>query len=150
VKLTTKGRFAVDAVLDIAIYSNNSPVPLQDISKRQNISVSYLEQLFIKLRKYGLVKSYKGPGGGYKLAKSHDLINIADVIKAVEDDLDARSCHGIKNCRKNGECLAHNLWSDLTNYVFEYLDKITINDIIKTKSNPEIKTIKLTTKNKSS
>ena len=130
-KLTTNGKFAVDALLDIAIYSKNSPVSLNDISIRQNISVSYLEQLFVKLRKSGLVKSHKGPGGGYTLARANNLINIAEIVKSVEDDLDARSCHGMKNCREQGQCLAHNLWSNLTTYVFEHLQKISLDDVSK-------------------
>lgn len=130
-KLTTKGKFAVDALLDIAIYSGNSPVNLHDISTRQKISISYLEQLFVKLRKSGLVKSYKGPGGGYTLAVDKSLIKISAIIKSVEDDLDARSCHGMKNCREQGQCLAHNLWNNLTSYIFDYLDTITLDDVTK-------------------
>lgn len=130
-KLTTKGKFAVDALLDIAIHSNNTPVNLNDISKRQNISVSYLEQLFVKIRKSNLVKSIKGPGGGYILAREKSLINIAEIINAVEDDMDARSCQGMKNCREQGQCLAHNLWNGLTDYISDYLAKITLDDVIK-------------------
>lgn len=135
-KLTTKGKFAVDALLDIALHGNDSPVSLNDISQRQHISVSYLEQLFVRIRKSGLVKSYKGPGGGYALAQDKHLIKISTIIKSVEDDLDARSCHGMKNCREQGQCLAHNLWSDLTSYLFDYLDKISLADVIKSTAKP--------------
>ncbi|MFN7094801.1 MAG: Rrf2 family transcriptional regulator, partial [Burkholderiales bacterium] len=95
-KLTTKGKFAVTALLDIALYSDcdTTPMTLQNISERQGISISYLEQLFVKLRRYGMVKSYKGPGGGYVLAKELHKLSIAEIIKAVDEDMDARTCRG--------------------------------------------------------
>jgi Rrf2 family iron-sulfur cluster assembly transcriptional regulator len=132
VKLTTKGKFAVTALLDIAIYcdGNTKPITLYNISERQNISLSYLEQLFVKLRKSNIVKSFKGPGGGYVLG--HDLakIPISDIIKAVDEDMDARTCRGDKNCKDNGKCLTHDLWAGLTKELYNYLDKITLQDLL--------------------
>lgn len=131
-KLTTKGKFAVTALLDIAIYSDSSkPMTLYAISDRQGISISYLEQLFVKLRRKGMVKSYKGPGGGYILSKSLDQLKVSEIIKAVDDDLDARTCHGTKNCRENNQCLTHDLWNGLTNHVYAYLDQISLLDLVK-------------------
>ncbi|MDQ5921350.1 MAG: Rrf2 family transcriptional regulator, iron-sulfur cluster assembly transcription factor [Pseudomonadota bacterium] len=130
-KLTTKGKFAVTALLDIAIYSNSTPMTLCTISERQGISVSYLEQLFVKLRRFGMVKSYKGPGGGYVLAKDLNKISVSEIIKAVDDDMDARSCNGMRNCNSNNkQCLTHDLWNGLTNHVYNYLDNITLNDLV--------------------
>ncbi len=131
-KLTTKGKFAVTALLDIAIYSedNKKPITLYNISDRQNISLSYLEQLFVKLRKAGVVKSYKGPGGGYLLMREVDKIDISEIIKAVDEDMDARSCRGNKNCRDNRKCLTHDLWAGLTNEMYGYLERITIKDLL--------------------
>ncbi|MBP9742678.1 MAG: Rrf2 family transcriptional regulator [Burkholderiales bacterium] len=139
-KLTTKGKFAVTALLDIAIYSKNNPLTLCNISERQGISVSYLEQLFVKLRRFGMVKSYKGPGGGYMLAKELNEIRVSEIIKAVDDDMDARTCNGMRNCQQNKKCLTHDLWNGLTNHVYNYLDNITLNDLI---PHPHIKSLKL-------
>lgn len=131
-KLTTKGKFAVTALLDIAIYSENNqkPITLYNISERQNISLSYLEQLFVKLRKSGVVKSYKGPGGGYLLMREVDKIDISEIIRAVDEDMDARSCRGNKNCRDNRKCLTHDLWAGLTTEMYGYLERITIKDLL--------------------
>lgn len=131
-KLTTKGRFAVTALVDMALNSNENHVPitLYNISERQGISLSYLEQLFVKLRRAGLVKSYKGPGGGYVFARDLNELNILDIIKVVDDDMDARSCRGMVNCRDNHKCLTHDLWDGLTRYVYAYLEKITLQDLI--------------------
>ncbi len=134
-RLTTKGKFAVTALLDIAIYSNNSaPMTLYTISERQGISISYLEQLFVKLRRFGMVKSYKGPGGGYVLAREADKIKVSEIIKAVDDDMDARTCNGMKNCHDNNKCLTHDLWNGLTNHVYRYLDNISLHDLLPKKS----------------
>ena len=135
-KLTTKGKFAVTALLDIAIYSDSAPMTLFAISERQGISISYLEQLFVKLRRFGMVKSYKGPGGGYMLARSMNEISVSEIIKAVDDDMDARTCSGLKNCRSNNKCLTHDLWNGLTNHVYQYLDGITLNDLIPSNNAP--------------
>ena len=131
-KLTTKGKFAVTALLDIAIYSEKqtTPMTLHTVSQRQGISISYLEQLFVKLRRFGMVKSYKGPGGGYVLARELNQIRVSEIIKAVDDDMDARTCNGMRNCRENKQCLTHDLWSGLTDHVYNYLDKITLFDLI--------------------
>lgn len=131
-KLTTKGKFAVTALLDIAIYSdeNKRPITLYNISERQNISLSYLEQLFVKLRKGQIVKSYKGPGGGYVLSRDLGDIHISEIIKAVDEDMDARTCRGGKNCKETGPCLTHNLWAGLTKELYDYLEKITLKDLL--------------------
>jgi Rrf2 family iron-sulfur cluster assembly transcriptional regulator len=130
-KLTTKGKFAVTALLDIALYGiNGKPTTLYAISERQSISVSYLEQLFVKLRRKGIVKSYKGPGGGYILSKNLELLKISEIIKAVDDSMDARTCNGMKNCKNNNKCLTHDLWHGLTNHVYAYLDKICLLDLL--------------------
>ncbi len=131
-KLTTKGKFAVTAMLDIAMYSDNNikPVNLYNISERQSISLSYLEQLFVKLRKQGLVKSYKGPGGGYILGNSLANLKISEIIQAVDDDMDARTCRGNKNCRDNKKCITHDLWNGLTKEIYQYLDKISLGDLV--------------------
>lgn len=132
-KLTTKGKFAVTALLDMAIFSqsnNDMPMTLLSISDRQAISLSYLEQLFVKLRRFGIVKSYKGPGGGYVLAQSLSDIRVSTIINAVNDDMDARTCHGTKNCKNNHKCLTHDLWSGLTEHIYDYLDKITLHDLV--------------------
>lgn len=131
-KLTTKGKFAVTALLDIAIYSeeNQKPITLYNISERQNISLSYLEQLFVKLRKNQIVKSYKGPGGGYVLTRDLNTIHISEIIKAVDEDMDARTCRGGKNCKDNSKCLTHDLWAGLTQEMYGYLEKITLRDLL--------------------
>lgn len=131
-KLTTKGKFAVTALLDIALYSedNKKPITLYNISERQNISLSYLEQLFVKLRKSQIVKSYKGPGGGYVLMRNTDQIHMSEIIKAVDEDMDARTCRGDKNCKDNTKCLTHDLWAGLTQEMYNYLEKITLQDLI--------------------
>lgn len=132
-KLTTKGKFAVTALLDMAVFSQNNndvPMTLLSISERQSISLSYLEQLFVKLRRSGMVKSYKGPGGGYVLAQTLQQIKISAIIKVVDDDMDARSCHGMQNCKNSHKCLTHDLWSGLTTHIYDYLDKITLYDLV--------------------
>ncbi|MCE3268032.1 MAG: DNA-binding protein [Burkholderiales bacterium] len=147
-KLTTKGKFAVTALLDIAINGRDGkPMTLYAISNRQGISISYLEQLFVKLRRQNMVKSYKGPGGGYILAKNSDQIKISQIIKAVDDDMDARTCHGMKNCKDNNKCLTHDLWNDLTKHVYAYLDNISLFDLIHNKTNSQPQKIMLTMQN---
>jgi Rrf2 family iron-sulfur cluster assembly transcriptional regulator len=138
-KLTTKGKFAVTALLDIAIYSdaNKKPITLYTISERQNISLSYLEQLFVKLRKNKVVKSYKGPGGGYVLARELDQIPISEIIKAVDEDMDARTCRGNQNCNDSRKCLTHDLWAGLTVELYNYLDKVTLKDLVIRADNTE-------------
>jgi Rrf2 family iron-sulfur cluster assembly transcriptional regulator len=141
-KLTTKGKFAVTALLDIAIYSeeNKKPITLYNISERQNISLSYLEQLFVKLRQSQVVKSFKGPGGGYVLMRPLQEIPISDIIRAVDEDMDARTCRGNRNCCDNRKCLTHDLWAGLTSEMYSYLDKISLQDLLaKTETNEPAK-----------
>ncbi|TKB44514.1 Fe-S cluster assembly transcriptional regulator IscR [Thalassotalea mangrovi] len=129
-KLTSKGRYAVTAMLDVAIHAEQGPVPLADISERQGISLSYLEQLFSRLRKQGLVCSVRGPGGGYRLGRCSAEIAIADVINAVDESVDATKCHGKGNCQSGHQCLTHNLWSDLSNRIAEFLSGITLSELV--------------------
>jgi Rrf2 family iron-sulfur cluster assembly transcriptional regulator len=120
-RLTTKGRFAVTAMLDLALHGGNGPVTLAGISDRQKISLSYLEQLFGKLRRRKLVKSVRGPGGGYRLARDAALVTIADIIRAVEEPLDSTQCGGRENCHENQRCMTHDLWEELNATVYGFL-----------------------------
>ena len=129
-RLTTKGRFAVTAMLDLAMHADQHAVKLNAISERQNISLSYLEQLFSKLRRAGLVESIRGPGGGYILGNSGSNTNIAQIIAAAEDSLDATQCCGQANCHNGSPCITHNLWEDLNHTITNYLSKITLQTII--------------------
>jgi Rrf2 family iron-sulfur cluster assembly transcriptional regulator len=129
-KLTSKGRYAVTAMLDVAIHAANGPVPLADISERQGISLSYLEQLFSRLRKHGLVTSVRGPGGGYRLGKCSAQIAVADVICAVDESVDATKCMGQGNCQGGEQCLTHTLWSDLSNRIEEFLQSISLAELV--------------------
>ncbi|WP_025822275.1 Fe-S cluster assembly transcriptional regulator IscR [Shewanella marina] len=125
-KLTSKGRYAVTAMLDVAIHSSDSPVPLADISERQGISLSYLEQLFAKLRKNGLVTSVRGPGGGYRLGDNADNISVGMVVRAVDESVDATRCQGKGNCQSGTKCLTHSLWGDLSRQISEFLNGISL------------------------
>ncbi len=129
-RLTTKGRFAVTAMIDLAMNAQNHAVKLNAISERQKISLSYLEQLFSKLRRAGLVESIRGPGGGYVLGKSPDQINIAQIIAAAEDSLDATLCSGKANCQSGAPCLTHNLWKNLYQTINEYLSSVTLASLL--------------------
>lgn len=129
-KLTTKGRYAVTAILDLAIHYNKGPINLADISARQGISLSYLEQLFSRLRKQGLVESARGPGGGYMLAKPANNISVADVIQAVDESVDATKCGGKKNCQGEDSCLTHDLWEELSNHISGFLSGISLADLV--------------------
>ena len=129
-RLTTKGRYAVTAMLDLAINRDQGPITLADISQRQGISLSYLEQLFSRLRKRGLVDSARGPGGGYRLSRSADAIAIAEVISAVDETVDATRCKGQKNCQDSRACLTHQLWSDLSEQIREFLNGITLAQVL--------------------
>ena len=129
-RLTTKGRFAVTAMVDLAIHSDGAPVTLAGVSERQLISLSYLEQLLGRLRRHGLVESVRGPGGGYCIAKPLDQISVAKIILAVDEPLDATKCGGKANCKANGPCLTHNLWTDLTDQIYSYLESITLDQLI--------------------
>jgi Rrf2 family iron-sulfur cluster assembly transcriptional regulator len=129
-RLTTKGRYAVTAMLDLAINRDQGPITLADISQRQGISLSYLEQLFSRLRKRGLVDSARGPGGGYRLSRPADAIAIAEVISAVDETVDATRCKGQKNCHDSRACLTHQLWTDLSDQIREFLNGITLAQVL--------------------
>nr|WP_207148780.1 Rrf2 family transcriptional regulator [Lamprobacter modestohalophilus] len=128
--MTTKGRYAVTAVLDLAIHQGKGPIALADIAQRQGISLSYLEQLFAKLRKRGLVISVRGPGGGYNLAREARSIYIAEVITAVDENVDTTRCGGAHNCKSDGPCLTHDLWMDLSDRIYSYLNNISLQDLV--------------------
>lgn len=129
-RLTTKGRYAVTAMLDLALHYQDGPITLSDISKRQGISLSYLEQLFSRLRKNGLVDSARGPGGGYRLSREPVAICVADVITAVDEKVDARRCEGKSNCGENGPCLTHELWCGLSDQIFSFLEGINLGSLV--------------------
>jgi Rrf2 family iron-sulfur cluster assembly transcriptional regulator len=129
-RLTTKGRYAVTAMLDLSIHAIKGPVSLADISKRQEISLSYLEQLFSKLRKSSLVASVRGPGGGYQLSRSLDSIFIAQIVDAVNECIDATNCGGKGNCNKGEICLTHHLWEDLSVQIHNFLSGISLADLV--------------------
>ena len=130
-RLTSKGRYAVTAMLDVALHSQQSPVPLADISERQGISLSYLEQLFSKLRKAGLVASVRGPGGGYRLGADANTIAIGTVIAAVDESVDATKCNGKGDCQGGTRCLTHTLWRDLSARISDFLNNITLGELMK-------------------
>ena len=129
-KLTSKGRYAVTAILDIAINADGKPVTLSDISERQHISLSYLEQLFAKLRRHGLVKSVRGPGGGYRLRHPAGDISIGMVIAAVNENINVTKCLGKENCQNGSACLTHSLWEDLSNRIEAFLNEITLAELV--------------------
>lgn len=129
-RLTTKGRFAVTAMIDLAMRCADGPVTLAGISERQGISLSYLEQLFGKLRRYSLVDSVRGPGGGYCLARPMEQITIADIVRAVDETLDATQCGGLQNCRDHATCMTHELWATLNAKMYEYLTSVTLADLV--------------------
>lgn len=129
-RLTTKGRYAVTAMLDLALHQGGGPIALADIAQRQGISLSYLEQLFSRLRKRSLVSSVRGPGGGYNLARHAADISIAEVISAVDENVDTTRCGGAHNCQNNGPCLTHDLWMDLSARIFDYLSGISLQDLV--------------------
>jgi len=129
-RLTTKGRYAVTAMLDLAFHSKVKPVTLTDIATRQTISLSYLEQLFARLRRAGMVKGVRGPGGGYKLSREAADINIAEIIAAVDEDVDSTKCGGKSNCQDNQSCLTHDLWMGLSEQIRTYLRGISLGELL--------------------
>jgi len=131
-KLTTKGRYAVTAMLDLSLHDGKGPVSLVEISERQDISLSYLEQLFSKLRRQGLVTSMRGPGGGYRLSRSPDEIAVSQIIMAVDENLDVTNCgNATSGCHQdNKRCLTHNLWMDLSNRIQSFLDDISLQNLM--------------------
>ncbi|MFK7995411.1 MAG: Fe-S cluster assembly transcriptional regulator IscR [Granulosicoccus sp.] len=129
-KLTTKGRYAVTAMLDLALHGEQGPVSLAEISTRQEISLSYLEQLFSKLRKNGLVTSTRGPGGGYSVARDLSAVAVSEIIGAVNESVDATQCAGKENCHSHGRCLTHDLWEGLSAQIEEFLSSVSLQDMI--------------------
>ena len=138
-RLTTKGRFAVTAMIDLAMRQHNGPVTLAGISQRQKISLSYLEQLFGKLRRHELGESTRGPGGGYTLARPMRDVSVADIIFAVDEPLDATSCGGKENCHEDGPCMTHELWSNLNKKMIEFLDGVTLQELVEQQRGRETK-----------
>ena len=129
-RLTTKGRFAVTAMLDLALHEVDRPVTLAGISERQDISLSYLEQLFSRLRRNGLVKSVRGPGGGYRIAMPLQAISISDIITAVDEQIDATQCGGQENCQGEKRCMTHELWTSLNFKILEYLSGVSLAELV--------------------
>ena len=130
-RLTTKGRFAVTAMIDVAMHGGTGPVTLAAVSGRQHISLSYLEQLFGKLRRSGLVESVRGPGGGYNLAKPQDQVSVADIILAVDEPIDATQCGGRENCHDDRRCMTHDLWAALNDHIFTFLSGVSLAQLVK-------------------
>lgn len=129
-RLTTKGRFAVTAMVDLALRHGSGPVTLAEISARQKISLSYLEQLFGKLRRRALVDSVRGPGGGYCLAKDMTQVSVADIILAVDEPIDATQCGGKENCHDDQKCITHDLWAKLNQHIIDYLGAIKLGQLV--------------------
>jgi len=130
-RLTTKGRFAVTAMIDVAMHNGDGPVTLAGVAERQKISLSYLEQLFGKLRRAGLVDSVRGPGGGYNLARASTGVSVADIITAVDEPIDATQCGGKENCQEDGQrCMTHELWSNLNSHIFQYLRSVNLAQLV--------------------
>ncbi len=130
-RLTTKGRYAVTAMMDLALHEHTDPVTLSDIAEHQEISLSYLEQLFARLRKKGLVTGTRGPGGGYRIARSVDEISIAEIVTAVDEKIDVTLCAGKEDCQDGERCLTHDLWMDLSAKLYEFMHGITLGEVIK-------------------
>lgn len=128
-RLTTKGRYAVTAMLDLAINADAAPTSLGDIARRQGISLSYLEQLFARLRRAGLVHSVRGPGGGYLLAQTPAAINVSNIIDAVDESVDATRCQGLSDCQQGDTCLTHHLWCELSGQIRHFLEAVTLEQL---------------------
>jgi len=141
-RLTTKGRFAVTAMVDLAMRQNRGPVTLAAISERQHISLSYLEQLFGKLRRAKLVSSVRGPGGGYNLAQGAQQITVADIVTAVDEPLDATQCAGRENCQDEKRCMTHDLWATLNEKMYDYLSSVTLADLVAHQAGKPVAVIK--------
>ena len=137
-KLTTRGRYAVTAMLDLTLHQAQGPVPLAEIAGRQAISLSYLEQIFARLRKHGLVASTRGPGGGYRLSRDAEEISVADVIGAKDEIVDATRCGGMENCQGEQRCLTHDLWQDLSRQIRHFLTDIDLAQLVKRNSIQEV------------
>ena len=137
-RLTTKGRYAVTAMLDLTIHATESPVPLADISQRQGISLSYLEQLFARLRRQGLVKSARGPGGGYRLNRQPDDITVVEVLNAIDEKIDTTRCGGKGDCQDGQACLTHDLWFDLSKQISDFLSQISLGELVQRRTIREV------------
>jgi Rrf2 family iron-sulfur cluster assembly transcriptional regulator len=137
-RLTTKGRFAVTAMIDLALHGDNGPVTLAGISERQKISLSYLEQLFGKLRRNKLVSSVRGPGGGYRLMRPMNQVSVADIILAVDEPIDATQCKGKENCHNDQRCMTHDLWTSLNAKIRDYLTLVTLEQLV---TSPKVKNV---------
>ncbi|MDH5737523.1 MAG: Fe-S cluster assembly transcriptional regulator IscR [Gammaproteobacteria bacterium] len=137
-RLTAKGRYAVTAMLDLAVHKNEGPISLADISERQGISLSYLEQLFAKLRRSGLVKSVRGPGGGYQLSRDASDVFVAEIVDSVDELVDATKCRGQGNCKNGDTCLSHELWAELSEQIHQFLSNIDLDTIIAKRASRQV------------
>lgn len=137
-RLTTKGRYAVTAMLDLALHYKDGPITLADISQRQGISLSYLEQLFSRLRKQELVDSTRGPGGGYRLSRDAHQIAVADVITAVDEKVETTRCGGLSNCQDDSQCLTHDLWTELSSQIHDFLMGISLGNLVERQGVQEV------------
>src|SRR6266700_4683708 len=137
-RLTTKGRFAVTAMIDVAMHNSKGPVTLAGVAERQKISLSYLEQLFGKLRRYGLVDSVRGPGGGYNLARPATGVSVAEIITAVDEPIDATKCGGKENCQDDKRCMTHELWANLNAHIFSFLRSVTLEQLVRQQDKQEV------------
>lgn len=137
-RLTTKGRFAVTAMIDVAMHCDGGPVTLGGVSERQKISLSYLEQLFGKLRRHGLVESVRGPGGGYNLARPAAEVSVADIILAVDEPIDATQCGGKENCKDDKRCMTHELWANLNAHIFSFLRSVSLEQLVRAQDKTEV------------
>ena len=141
-RLTTKGRFAVTAMIDVAMNNAEGPVTLAGVAERQKISLSYLEQLFGKLRRYGLVDSVRGPGGGYNLARPATGVSVADIITAVDEPIDATQCGGKENCQDDRRCMTHELWASLNDHIFAFLSSVTLEQLVRQQDKQDVAVLK--------
>ena len=137
-RLTTKGRFAVTAMIDVAMHNGEGPVTLAGVAERQKISLSYLEQLFGKLRRAGLVDSIRGPGGGYNLARASNGVSVADIITAVDEPIDATQCGGKENCLDDRRCMTHELWANLNVHIFSFLSSVTLEQLVRQQDKKDV------------
>jgi Rrf2 family iron-sulfur cluster assembly transcriptional regulator len=137
-RLTTKGRFAVTAMIDVAMHNGDGPVTLAGVAERQKISLSYLEQLFGKLRRAGLVDSVRGPGGGYNLARAPEGVSVADIITAVDEPIDATQCGGKENCLDDKRCMTHELWANLNAHIFSFLSSVSLEQLVRQQDKSEV------------